>query len=868
MDCITKGSSHQLLIQTCLHGRYRIKGVLGEGGFGITYLCFDETLQQQVAVKEFFPRTLVSRYSKESSGVMLLGEAAAVSYERGKQRFLEEARTLVQFRDEPNILSVFDFFEENGTAYIVMEYLEGEDILSLIERRGHIPAEETVQMMQPLFTALEKMHAVGLLHRDISPSNIRILPDKQIKLLDFGASRSIEYESGGTRSMISKPGYSPLEQYMHMDQGPWIDVYAICATMYHMITGIIPDDALQRILLDELQKPSELGVKIAPEVEAVLWKGLSVDYHERYQTITGLKDAFAEALYESGEEVVIDQTARKKKHRLVFTLAGIAAAIAVIAAAIVVLPKVLTRNTDPGNVTTEEIAVASIEETTEITSVEEKTTEERITENENTTEDHYYENGIAWNFSDGVLTFFGTGEIPDVEVVLEEGTVQSRRGCPWDDVRNQVVSVILEDGITGIGKHAFSYCEALEMVAIPNSVSSIGAAAFASCPRLKEINIPDRVEVIEPETFRDCNMLAELFLPATIKEIRDKAFDGCDSLKNTFFLGSERQWDAVAFADGNNAVSDAEMHFGLEEAMWTQWMIDRVKEGTEIRLPDILSHFSIYHYSGVILICKNGYDEIIQAEDIQKVAFYYDEENGIIFDSVEFPGYQLADVVTIKIMPPEAVRITAQELGLSNISVGEYIKFGAYEQDGIQENGYEELEWLVLAREGDKALIITRNIVDYYSYNTADTIITWETCSLREWLGLFLGDFSADERQFIEYTVVKAENNPQYNTAAGNDTTDRAFLLSYAEVKQYFHSIDARIAVPTAYAKYLAETYSYYEFEEDYETLLKWWWLRTPGEQENLAMYVDDIGVIFTRGIWINDGLIGVRPAMWINVGN
>nr|MBQ6241269.1 serine/threonine protein kinase [Lachnospiraceae bacterium] len=287
---------HQLPIGTRLRGRYRIEGVLGEGGFGITYLSFDETLRLNVAVKEYYPRTLVSRYSEGSLSVTVQEGDEKASFELGKQRFLEEARTLGQFRDDPNILSVFDYFEENGTAYIVMEYLEGEDLLSLIESRGRIPFDETFGIMLPVFGALEKLHAAGLIHRDISPSNIRILPDGRMKLLDFGAVRSIEYISDRSRSILSKPGYSPVEQYLRKEQGPWIDVYALCATMYHMITGTIPEDSLQRVLMDELRKPSEQGADISPRAEAVLCKGLSVDYHERYQTIRELKDAFAEAL--------------------------------------------------------------------------------------------------------------------------------------------------------------------------------------------------------------------------------------------------------------------------------------------------------------------------------------------------------------------------------------------------------------------------------------------------------------------------------------------------------------------------------------------------------------------------------------------
>ncbi len=287
---------HQLPKDTVLRDRYRIEGVLGEGGFGITYRSFDETLSQQVAIKEYFPHMLVTRYTRESRQVTVCSGEGSGLFERGKQHFLQEARILARFREEPNILSVFDYFEDNGTAYIVMEYLEGEDLLALIERRGRMPFPEALALMMPVITALEKLHAAGLVHRDISPSNIRILPDKRIKLLDFGSVRTVDYMTDRSRTVISKPGYSPIEQYRSRgEQGPWVDVYSLCATIYHMITGAIPDDSLQRVLLDELKKPSELGAVISPAEEAVLLRGLAVDEKMRYRTVTELKNAFLRA---------------------------------------------------------------------------------------------------------------------------------------------------------------------------------------------------------------------------------------------------------------------------------------------------------------------------------------------------------------------------------------------------------------------------------------------------------------------------------------------------------------------------------------------------------------------------------------------
>ena len=283
---------HQLPPDTLLQGRYRLVRVLGEGGFGITYEGWDETLLMRVAVKEYFPKALVTRHQKASKDIAVPDGEAATLFARGKAVFLNEARTLAQFQQDPGIVSVTNFFEENRTAYIVMEYLEGRDLKNLLEEKGTLPYREAYTLLKPIMHSLVRLHESGLIHRDISPSNIRVLPDGSAKLLDFGASRAIDSEADASRSIYLKPGYSPEEQYRSRgEQGPWTDVYALCATLYHMIVGFPPDDSLQRILLDEVKKPSELGVAIPAKVQDALMCGLAVQSRDRFQTVQELEAA-------------------------------------------------------------------------------------------------------------------------------------------------------------------------------------------------------------------------------------------------------------------------------------------------------------------------------------------------------------------------------------------------------------------------------------------------------------------------------------------------------------------------------------------------------------------------------------------------
>ena len=295
-----KRNLHYLRKETRLIGRYTIKGVLGQGGFGITYLGMDELYQRKVAIKEFFPQGIVTRNTEYEDTVTVTYVEEKADYEKGKERFLKEARTMAKFSKNEGIVKVLDFFEINNTAYIVMEYLEGITLKQYIRENQRITLEELVRLLVPLIESLDEIHSQGMIHRDISPDNIMVLPDGRIKLMDFGAARDYTKFGEKTLSIVLKPGYAPPEQYQtHGIQGPWTDIYALCATMYKCITGETPPDAIDRVIDDHLKKISEFGITIPPQVESVIIKGMSVSAKDRYQDI---KD-FCEDLYGGYEEI-------------------------------------------------------------------------------------------------------------------------------------------------------------------------------------------------------------------------------------------------------------------------------------------------------------------------------------------------------------------------------------------------------------------------------------------------------------------------------------------------------------------------------------------------------------------------------------
>ena len=291
LHCLRKG--------TRLIGRYTIEGVLGQGGFGITYLGMDELHKKKVAIKEFFPQGIVTRNIEyeDTVTVTLVGEKE--NYDKGKERFLKEAQTMAMFSKDKGIVKALDFFEINNTAYIVMEYLEGVTLKQYLRENKRIDAEDLVELLVPLIEALDEIHSQGLIHRDISPDNIMVLPDGRIKLMDFGAARDYTEFGEKSLSIVLKPGYAPPEQYQtHGVQGPWTDIYALCATMYKCITGENPPDAIDRLVDDHLKKISAFGFTVSPQIEEAIIKGMSVAAKDRYQNVGD----FCEDLYGGYEE--------------------------------------------------------------------------------------------------------------------------------------------------------------------------------------------------------------------------------------------------------------------------------------------------------------------------------------------------------------------------------------------------------------------------------------------------------------------------------------------------------------------------------------------------------------------------------------
>ncbi|CDC72233.1 leucine-rich repeat domain-containing protein [Oscillibacter sp. CAG:155] len=276
---------------TVLNSRYIVGRVLGQGGFGITYLALDTQLDAKVAIKEFMPGELATRV--DGTTVSVLAESKTEAFTYGAERFQEEARTLAKFIGHPNIAGVSSYFDENDTSYFVMDYIEGISFKTYIANHGgKVSVEDACNVMIPVLQALTAVHAEGFIHRDVTPDNIYITKDGMVKLLDFGSARYSIGDKSKSLDVILKVGYAPKEQYIRRSrQGPYTDVYSCAACFYAAITGYLPPESLERLDKDELVPISQLGIDIPEYLDKAILKGLAVQPEDRFQSAAEFLEA-------------------------------------------------------------------------------------------------------------------------------------------------------------------------------------------------------------------------------------------------------------------------------------------------------------------------------------------------------------------------------------------------------------------------------------------------------------------------------------------------------------------------------------------------------------------------------------------------
>ncbi len=277
---------------TVLHGRYLTGKTLGIGGFGITYLAMDLEKKKKVAIKEFFPNGLAERTVTGTGGgnISVSGEQQRQYYQKGLDSFVREANTMRAFRNLEGIVQVFDFFRENNTGYLVMEYLPGMSLRVYTKVSGlPLKEDDVLELIWPVINSLAMIHRKGIIHRDISPDNIIYGMDHSITLIDFGAARQRTSDSNKSLTIMLKHGYAPMEQYYTQGkQGAWTDVYAICATIYYLLSGKVPPDSISRFALDNMVPLRTMNSNVSAQVSNAIQKGLAIKIEDRYQTMEEL----------------------------------------------------------------------------------------------------------------------------------------------------------------------------------------------------------------------------------------------------------------------------------------------------------------------------------------------------------------------------------------------------------------------------------------------------------------------------------------------------------------------------------------------------------------------------------------------------
>jgi serine/threonine protein kinase len=284
---------YHLIPGTVLMNKYIVGKVVGFGGFGVTYIGWDKVLEKVVAIKEYLPSELATRMEGATQVTSYDGEKTE-QYGAGLERFIDEALRLAKLNTLPGIVHIFDSFAENNTAYIIMEYLKGDTLKSILKQRGTLSYKEAVDIAIPVLESLDEVHKKGIIHRDIAPDNIIITDDGRVKLIDFGAARYATTAHSKSLSVVLKPGYAPEEQYRsHGKQGPWSDIYAMGATLYRMITGHIPEEALERKTNDKLQDISKFVPEIPKACENAIMNALNVNAEDRIQSAKEFADALS-----------------------------------------------------------------------------------------------------------------------------------------------------------------------------------------------------------------------------------------------------------------------------------------------------------------------------------------------------------------------------------------------------------------------------------------------------------------------------------------------------------------------------------------------------------------------------------------------
>ena len=561
-----------------LRGKYWIGNVLGQGGFGITYLGFDLLLEVKVAIKEYYISSRSSRAGNGDPTVYWLSDPGDMDH------FITEARRMARLVNIPEVARVHDVFFQNQTAYIVMEFVEGESLLNYLKRNGPMDYARTIEMMLPIIRALGRVHAAGVIHRDISPDNLMLQPDGKLRLLDLGAAGDLTRNNSHATQMVARNGFSPYEQYMESGKiGPHTDIYAVCATICYCCTGRLIPGAVERMEQYVLSGNADVPLddRIPASGVKVLQQGLRIDISQRFQSMDELAAQLEKTVKrhwtapisprpdsppgpaprresvpvsqegtpilrksatpssaapkpvvkkapDAPETAAIPQPVKIRKHwssRSKWMAAAGAAVLVLLAMGAFFLS---SRPRSNRGISTY-IALSAEVPPEEVVSFT------------------YEENETG-------LTITGyTGDLPSALTIPEKIDWQKVTAIGDYAFRmcSEITSISIPQSVITIGRYAFTNCRSLRSVVLPDSVTELGQSAFYCCDALTTVTLSENLAAIPESLFWGCKELTSITIPENVTRIGSLAFGGCAKLRTANLPDGKRiSIEDMAFPSG------------------------------------------------------------------------------------------------------------------------------------------------------------------------------------------------------------------------------------------------------------------------------------------------------------------------------
>lgn len=917
-----KRKSFYLQCGTTLHqGRYMIGEAVRNGGFGILYRAWDLNLEKLIAIKEYYPIDIVKR---APGGIKVTlnaeNEYYQQEYQSGIRDFISEARIMMKFTDTESVCNTYTYFEENGTAYIVMEFIDGISLREYTKRTGYqnISEEDFTDIMHKVLDGLTVIHEADVIHRDIAPDNILVKEDGSIKIIDFGAS-CIKGKKREKDEVIFKPGFAPPEQYTGYGEiGPWMDIYATGATFYYMLTGKVPTESTEREKEDHLAPPSELNPNVPKDVNAAVMGALAPKIENRYQTAEEVKNRMDGKKVHTPHEKEV-----RKKMGHIFGWGLLIALVLFLAAKAVIF----FRDNIAG---TSDKLVVWLAVSEDATATEQEVARYRAV-------------------FDKYSQIYPDVKIEIVQVPEDKLSEQFMRAAKknkpdlielynvTEEVKEELVYLSFMRESAPLNKSALKATELVKFKGYPLS-RAVSMKFTAGEEGEWECRASESIEIfLKGEEYRSYSSDSSAY--ETIKECLGDQFEIVEKEEETVyytdFFGiykqstlSEEAQRLLVFLAGDVAqrilhlqnesdmlpITENVLNEYINQNPMLEYLRESISGYTIVSCPGTNSLYRSKHIFIESMQIMPTMETMTETEAVKvledmglvaRVRYEYSETvaEGVVISQYPEAGKKVFSNESIRVTVSSGKRVVNSDeptekpvkatkkptqtptpkptntptpkpkatntptpeptntptptsvptfRDVSKLDVGSVVTMGRYEQDNDSSTKSEPIEWVILAKENGKVLLISKYVLDVKPYAPEGGNCYWEDSEIRSWLNgsFYKSAFNSAEVEKILTSSLDNKYNETSGTYGGSGTRDRLFLLSLDEANQYLSTYAKCKA--TKFATQKAETCTEY-------------WLRSPGSNSNNAATVSETGRTYSSGRNISMEIFGVRPAMWIS---